>query len=45
MNRHCLLRSFEDAHAVVRLIDADGGYEPGPYGIMSVWEKAANEAM
>ncbi|MBK8812715.1 MAG: hypothetical protein IPN69_18560 [Acidobacteria bacterium] len=44
VNRHCLLRTLEEALAVVREIDADGGYEPGPYGIMSVWE-AANKPM
>lgn len=45
VNRYCLLRSLEDALAVVRRIDADGGYEPGPYGIMSVWEEATNKAI
>jgi len=45
VNRHCLLGSLEEALAVVRRVDANGGYEPGPYGIMSVWEEAANKAM
>lgn len=45
VNRYCLLRSLDEAFAVVRRIDEDGGYEPGPYGIMSVWEKTANKAM
>lgn len=40
VNRHCLLRNMEEALAVVRRIDSDGGCEPGPYGIMSVWEAA-----
>ncbi len=44
VNRYCLLRDLEEALAVVRQIDADGGYEPGPYGIMSVWE-AANKPL
>ena len=45
VNRPCLLDSLENALAVVRLIDSDGGYEPGPYGIMSVWEEAADKSI
>ncbi len=39
VNQFCLLETSEDALRVAREIDHDGKCEPGPYRIMSVWEK------
>ncbi len=39
VNHFCLIDTLDDAIKIAEAIDRDGGYEPGPYGIMSVWEK------
>ena len=39
VNQFCLLETIEDGLRVAQEIDNDGGYEPGPYRIMSVWAK------
>ena len=39
VNRYCLIDTLEEALRIAEAIDKDGGYEPGPYGIMSVWEQ------
>lgn len=39
VNRYCLIHTLNDALKIAEAIDKDGGYEPGPYGIMSVWEQ------
>jgi len=38
VNKHCLLATLEQAIEFAKRIDLDGCCEPGPYGIMSVWE-------
>lgn len=37
VNRHCLLDTLEQALDVALSIDG-GAYEPGPYGVLAVWE-------
>jgi len=39
VNHFCLIDTHGDALKIAEAIDRDGGYEPGPYGIMSVWEQ------
>ncbi|HEX6811324.1 MAG TPA: hypothetical protein VF384_06860 [Planctomycetota bacterium] len=41
VNKYCLLASLEQAIEVAQRIDLDGACEPGPYGIMSVWEASS----
>jgi len=38
VNEHCLLPTLPQAIEAAEAIDRDGKCEPGPYGIMSVWE-------
>ena len=42
VNQFCLLETSEYALRVAQEIDHDGEYEPGPYRVMSVWEKEAD---
>lgn len=37
VNRYCLLDTLEQAFEAAKVIDR-GGYEPGPYGVIAVWE-------
>jgi hypothetical protein len=39
VNRFCLLDTLEQGIEDAGLIDRDGGYEPGPYRVMSVSER------
>jgi hypothetical protein len=39
VNQYCLIDTLDDALQIAEAIDKDGGYEPGPYGILSVWEQ------
>ena len=39
VNSFCLIDTLDNALEIAVAIDRDGGYEPGPYGIVSVWEK------
>jgi hypothetical protein len=38
VNSCCSLETLEQAILAAQTIEIDGGYEPGPYGVMSVWE-------
>ncbi len=43
VNRYCLVDTLEEAYATLSGIGAaDGGYEPGPYSLLTVHRKRAN---
>jgi hypothetical protein len=39
VNEMRLVDMFDEAFKIAEKLDSDGGYEPGPYRILSVYEK------